>query len=74
VHLRSVELTDWIAADRAAYVRIAQEKASAPAHLATLRAALRARVESSPLMDGAGFARDFCAVLRTLWQNACTRQ
>jgi predicted O-linked N-acetylglucosamine transferase (SPINDLY family) len=74
VHLRSVDLIDWIAADRAAYVRIAREKASAPAQIATLRAALRARVESSPLMDGAGFARDFCAILRTLWQNACTRQ
>jgi predicted O-linked N-acetylglucosamine transferase (SPINDLY family) len=74
VHLRAIGLTDWIAPDRGGYVQLARDHAADPAKLAALRSGLRSRVEQSPLVDGAGFAREFCQIVRDLWRRACQRQ
>ena len=41
--------------------------------LAQLRATLRSRLQSSPLMDAPRFARDLETVYRSLWQQWCSR-
>jgi predicted O-linked N-acetylglucosamine transferase (SPINDLY family) len=73
VHLRTVGLAAWIADDRAGYVRLALEHAADLQALAVLRAELRPRVMRSTLLDGPGFARDFCGAIRALWRSACRR-
>ncbi|MEO6437343.1 MAG: tetratricopeptide repeat protein [Tepidisphaeraceae bacterium] len=69
--LSSAGLPELIAADRAAYVSIAAALAGDLARLRSLRSGLRQMLESSPLRDEAGFARDFDAVLRSAWQKWC---
>lgn len=72
--LQNLRLTDWAAADKEDYVRIAVEKARDRAGLARLRQTLRARMQASPLLDGAVFARDMEAAYRQMWQDWCQRQ
>ena len=69
--LTAVGLDDWIVADADAYVRRAVRAASEPRVLAELRASLRARLQSSPLMDDAGFTRALEAAYRRMWQRWC---
>lgn len=61
-------LTDWIAADRNAYVKLAAAKAADPGGLADLRAGLRARMADKGLTDGAAFARALEAAYRRAWR------
>lgn len=47
-----------------------------PAHWAeldALRQSLRVQVSASPLYDAQSFARDWCATVKTIWQDACSK-
>lgn len=55
--LAAIGLPELVAGDASDYVRIARELAADPDRLRLLRRGLRARMESSPLMDVAGFTR-----------------
>jgi protein O-GlcNAc transferase len=54
-----------------AFVRIAVELAANRPHLAEMRQGLRPRMEQSPLMDRARFARHVEAVYRQVWREWC---
>lgn len=62
---------EWVAPDEDAYVEIARRLVADPQRLAAIRAGLRAEMEASPLMDGAGFAQAMEAALRDLWCRWC---
>ena len=70
--LHNVGMEDCITANREAYVELATRLASETARLSATRAALRARVQASPLMDYAGFARDLEAAYRHMWRAFVT--
>jgi predicted O-linked N-acetylglucosamine transferase (SPINDLY family) len=53
------------------YVRIAVHLAQDIPRLAELRRTLRSRMQASPLMDAAGFARDIESAYRRMWQQWC---
>ena len=57
---------DWIAADAAGFVAIAQRLAGDLGALQTIREGLRAKLSASPLMDGKAFARAFGQALRAI--------
>ena len=69
--LAEVGLTSWIAQSPEDYVRLAVRYASDAPLLAELRRSLRQRIERSPIMDEAGFARDLERAYRSLWQAWC---
>jgi protein O-GlcNAc transferase len=71
--LSNVGLTDWIAENREQYVSIAAKMAGDLPRLAELRGNLRARMRTSPLMDGPRFTRNVEAALRQAWRNWCAR-
>jgi len=73
VHLRTLGLGDWVAADGDGYVERAARAAADPVGLAALRADLRARLDASPLRNGAALAADFSGIVRALWRDACER-
>jgi predicted O-linked N-acetylglucosamine transferase (SPINDLY family) len=72
--LANVGLERFVARSAEQYVGLAAALIRDAAGLAALRAELRARVESSPLMDAPQFARDFEAQLRAAWRAWCERQ
>jgi predicted O-linked N-acetylglucosamine transferase (SPINDLY family) len=55
------------------FVRIAVQLAGDLPRLAGLRATLRERMQSSPLMDAPRFARGIEAAYRTMWHRWCAR-
>jgi protein O-GlcNAc transferase len=65
-HVMNVGLPQLVATDEADYVRVATGLARDLARLASLRATLRPLMASSPLCDGARFARDFAVLLRRI--------
>ncbi len=69
--LSAALLTDWLIPDRAAYVRTALERAGDPEALSQRRMHMRRHLRASPLMDGAAFAKDFEAALRSAWRDWC---
>jgi predicted O-linked N-acetylglucosamine transferase (SPINDLY family) len=69
--LGNLGLERLIARNEDDYVDIASGLIGDAPALAELRGELRARVESSPLMDAPRFARDFEAALRTAWRAWC---
>ena len=69
--LHAVELDDWVADDVDAYVARAVAAAADLAALADLRQNLRLRLQASPLLDEAGFARTLEAGYRAMWQKWC---
>ena len=71
--LSNVGMPELVARDREAYIKIAVDLAGEIPRLAGLRSTLRGRMRSSPLMDGAQFARDVEAALRLMWRNWCDR-
>jgi predicted O-linked N-acetylglucosamine transferase (SPINDLY family) len=67
-------LHEWVAATPEDYVRRAIAHAADFARLAELRATLRARRRTSPLMVEAGFARDMEQAYRAMWRTWCARR
>ena len=72
--LNNLGLPEFIAHSPDEFVQIAAATASDLNRLNHLRGALRARMESSPLMDAPRFARSIEAAYRTLWQRWCAAQ
>jgi predicted O-linked N-acetylglucosamine transferase (SPINDLY family) len=66
-------LAELVAADGPDYIRIASELALDPDRLRRMRAGLRARVQTSPLMDVARFTRHLEQAYRGMWQAWCSR-
>ncbi len=73
-HLSNVGLTETIAADRHAYVRLAVALAADLPRLTTLRGSLREQMAASPLCDGPRFAKNFMRLLRGIWKAWCDEQ
>jgi predicted O-linked N-acetylglucosamine transferase (SPINDLY family) len=69
--LCNLDLRELAASTPEDYVRLAAELAADFPRLARLRVGLRARMEGSPLMDGARFARNLEAALRHMWRCWC---
>ena len=69
--LASAGLSEWIAPGAEEYVGRAVRFAGEPERLAELRASLRARLRSSPLMDEQGFTRDLERAYREMWRRWC---
>jgi protein O-GlcNAc transferase len=69
--LSNVGLPELAARTPDDYVRIAAALAGDVPRLAALRAGLRGRMQASPLMDLAGFTRDWEAALRGMWRRWC---
>jgi protein O-GlcNAc transferase len=72
--LSNVGLPELIAQTPQQYVQIATELASDLPRLTGLRRTLRARMQTSPLMDAPRFARNVEAAYRQMWRNWCSHQ
>ncbi len=64
-------LPDWVAKSEDNYIAIAQDKASNPAALFSLKQGLRKQLRQSPLFDNSGYTRALENGYRTLWQRYC---
>lgn len=71
--LRRVGLGDLVAATPAEYVAIATQLAADLPRLTAIRAALRARVEKSPLCDARRRARQLDRVFSYMWRAWCAQ-
>ena len=69
--LSSAGLPELVAKDAQQYTRIAVELAGDLPRLRRLRATLRDRLRSSPLMDASRLARHVEAAYRAMWQRWC---
>jgi len=72
--LSNVGLPELIAQSTQEYIQIAAALAGDLPRLSNLRATLRQRMESSPLMDAPAFARAIEDAYRTMWQTWCAKQ
>ena len=72
--LSTIGLAEMAANSEDDYVRLAVELAGNLPRLAELRATLRPRMQSSPLMDAPRFARNVEAAYRSMWERWCSRQ
>lgn len=64
---------EWIASNADDYIAIAQRLAADPQQLATIRSGLRRELQSSPLMDGAGFTRELEQLYHQAIENCIVR-
>lgn len=71
--LANLGLTELVAHDDAGYAQTVVALARDLPRLAALRAGLRARMNGSPLMDAARFARNMEAAYRLMWRDWCER-
>ncbi|MGA3067392.1 MAG: tetratricopeptide repeat protein [Tepidisphaeraceae bacterium] len=69
--LNNVNLKQFAARDEEEFVKIAVEQARDLQALANLRANLRERMKSSPLMDGPRFAGGVESAYRQMWRAYC---
>ncbi|MGD0390476.1 MAG: hypothetical protein ABSC42_16145, partial [Tepidisphaeraceae bacterium] len=69
--LTNLGLLELIARTPDQYVQIATDLAGDLPRLGELRRTLRARMQTSPLMDGPRFARNVEAAYRQMWRNWC---
>jgi predicted O-linked N-acetylglucosamine transferase (SPINDLY family) len=70
----NLQMLDLAADNDDDYVRIAVQLAGDLPRLAAMRAELRTRMERSPLMDSARFARSIEQAYRRMWDDWCIRQ
>jgi protein O-GlcNAc transferase len=71
--LTNVGLPDLIAKDKDQYIEIAKQLANDLPRLKGLRAGLRDRMGSSPLMDAPRLARNMESAYRQIWKTWCNR-
>jgi protein O-GlcNAc transferase len=71
--LSNLGLTELIAFTQDQYMQIAIDLAGDQDRMNALRRDMRARMQASPLMDAAGFARDIEAAYRQMWRTWCGR-
>jgi predicted O-linked N-acetylglucosamine transferase (SPINDLY family) len=71
--LSTVGLAELVGNDPARFVEIAVELALDRPRLIELRAGLRQRMESSPLMDAKKFTRNMESAYRWMWQRWCEK-
>jgi protein O-GlcNAc transferase len=69
--LQGINHPQWIAASEKEYIAKAVELASDVVRLSQIRANLRGQMQTSPLMDEAGFTRKVEGAYRGMWQNWC---
>jgi len=69
--LSNIGLPDLIATTLDQYIQIATTLAADLPRLSALRASLRPRMQTSPLMNAPQFARDVESIYRRLWQTWC---
>ena len=62
---------EWVAQSPADYFSLAQSWAKKPTELAEIRATLRQRMQTSPLLDAPAFTAAFETSLRDLWRQRC---
>jgi predicted O-linked N-acetylglucosamine transferase (SPINDLY family) len=67
-------LPELIAQTPEQYVQIAADLAGDLPRLAEMRRTLRARMQTSPLMDAPRFARNVEAAYRQMWRNWCATE
>ena len=72
--LANVGLSELVVDSVAKYVQIAVDLANDVSRLSSLRNSLRQRIEASPLMDAARFARSVESAYRRMWQRWCDKQ
>ena len=72
--LSNLGLTELVARTPDEFVEIAARLANDLPRLSTLRATLRERMQSSPLMDAPRFARNIETAYRNMWRHWCTTQ
>jgi predicted O-linked N-acetylglucosamine transferase (SPINDLY family) len=70
--LSNAGLPEWIARTPEHYVEIARAWAGDLPKLAELRAGVRARMQSSPLLDCKKFTADVESAFRWMWKTWCT--
>jgi predicted O-linked N-acetylglucosamine transferase (SPINDLY family) len=69
--LSNLGLRELIAFTPDEYVQIAVDLAKDENRMDSLRQSMRCRMQSSPLMDAQGFARDMETAYRQMWQTWC---
>jgi predicted O-linked N-acetylglucosamine transferase (SPINDLY family) len=69
--LSNIGLPELIAETLEDYVRIANGLARDPHRASALRAGMRARMRTSPLMDAAAFAKGVESAYRDMWERWC---
>jgi predicted O-linked N-acetylglucosamine transferase (SPINDLY family) len=69
--LSNVGMPELVTDDPDRYVQVAVDLARDSARLGGMRAGLRERMQSSPLMDARQFARDIEAAYRRMWRGWC---
>jgi protein O-GlcNAc transferase len=72
-YLRNAGLAERVAADRAGTADLAVALAGDLPRLSDLRLTLRQRLAASRICDGAAFAADFTAAMRSIWAEWCGR-
>jgi predicted O-linked N-acetylglucosamine transferase (SPINDLY family) len=72
--LEHASLGECVARSEAEYLELAAGLLRDRARLAALRAELRGRLQRSPIMDAAGFARGLEAAYREMWRGWCAAQ
>lgn len=72
--LKNLGLEALCTEDTEAYVRIAVQLACQPERLVRLHAELPARMQASPLMDGAAYVREMECHYREIWRRYLARQ
>lgn len=69
--LSNLEHHEWIADSPEEYVKITVEAANDLTRLAELRSNMREKIQTSPLLDVVGFARDMENAYRNMWRKWC---
>jgi protein O-GlcNAc transferase len=69
--LSNLQLREFIASSPDDFARIVADLARDLPRLSALRSTLRQRMQASPLMDAARFARNMETAYRTMWRRWC---